>query len=397
MAKRKKSSPLDELVYLEVPTSFLQNIQLSQASCHLTENHFRLAPDILLPVQLPDGVTNAKDFDVSALTKEMILAGMLVTFAHDKENKHIAYYRELCLQLRPTIKEEMLAGIAIKIHNGDYEIAENLIKSLVGLKEDDPDILLMLAYLYEKKAKTNTAYTKKTTELYNALICMEPPYPAVFFNAAVFFMGLRDWTKAKDLLETYIALKIDDEAETERLEKAQSSLNYVNSRLLLGASFKKAVQCIEEGKIDEAFPLIHSFLQEHEQNWNGWFLLGWALRLQKRWADGIASLKKSLELYNKTRCSYSSLQSECKAEYSNICNELSLCLIEEGKINEASSILENAVAKDCENVKLICNLGILALKKKDIAKASSYFRTALYIDPSDKISKTMLEQCLGTA
>lgn len=387
MAKRKRCSQLDALIYLDVPLDFLQHLK--------SRHNLNLEIGIRLPIQLPDGVENAKDFDISTLTVEMILAGMLIIFAHDKENKNITYYRELFLKLRPNIKVEMLAGIAIKIHNGDYEMAERLLESLVGLKEDDLDILLMLAYLYEKRVKEDVLYVQKAKDTYNTLICMEPPSPSVFFNAAIFFMGLRDYTKAKDLLETYIALKIDDDTdeELERLEKAQSSLNYVNSQLLLGETFIKSVRFIEENKIEKALPLIHSFIREHEQNWNGWFLLGWALRLQKRWSDGVASLQKSLELYKKTQSSYSSLKAECKTEYSNICNELSLCLIEEGKFSEAENILENAVARDCENVKLISNLGILALKKKDIAKAESYFRTALYIEPNDEISKAMLNQC----
>ena len=385
LAKKKKCTPLEELIYLDVPTGIFQ---------HLTIHHgLNIESGIRLPVQLPDGIKEAKDFDVSTLTIEMILSGMLLIFAHDRENEHIDYYKRLFISLRPTIKEEMLAGTAIKIHNGDYEMAETLLEALLGLKEDDPDVLLMLAYLYEKRMRRDSSYLRKARELYNTLICREPPVPSVFFNAAIFFMGIRDWAKSKDLLETYIALKIDDEKEeeVERLEKAQSSLNYVNAQLLLGKTFKRSVQFIEENKIDEALPLIHSFIQEHPQNWNGWFLLGWALRLQKRWSDGGAALQKSLELYKKNRSSYSALQSECRAEYSNICNELSLCWLEEGKLDEASSILESAIANDCENVKLISNLGILSLKKKDVAKAKSYFMTALYIDPNDEISQAMLK------
>jgi len=390
VAKGKKSPLLSTLIYLDVPSDFLRNFGVCSG--------LKLEGGVRLPVQLPDDIENAEDFDISTLTIEMILAGMLVIFSHDRENKNIKYYRELFLKIRPNIKEEMLAGITIKIHNGDYEMAESLLESLAGLKEDDVDVLLMLAYLYEKRVKDDALYVEKAKNTYNALICMEPPSPPVFFNAAIFFMGVRDWAKSKDLLETYIALKIDDveEDEAERLEKAQNSLNYVNTQLLLGENFKKAMQFIEKNKIEEALPLIHSFIKEHAQNWNGWFLLGWALRLQKRWADGVASLQKSLELYKKTHSSYSALKAECKMEYSNICNELSLCLIEEGKINEACSVLESAVANDCENVKLICNLGMLALKQKDVSKATSYFRTALYIDPSDGIAKAMLEQLSTT-
>ena len=115
-------------------------------------------------------------------------------------------------------------------------------------------------------------------------------------------------------------------------------------------------------------------------------MLGWALRCQKRWGEGEKALKKCLELYKKTIAT----AQLGKNEHSNICNELSLCLIEEGKVDEACLLLEEALAKDCENITLIANLGLISLKKGDRLKAISYFRTALYIDPNDEISKTML-------
>ena len=218
------------------------------------------------------------------------------------------------------------------------------------------------------------------------MICSEPPFPPVFFNAAVFFMEEEDYKKAKDLLETYIALKIDDEEEEEvqKVEKAQNILNYLNTQIVSDENFKKAYHLIKKEKIEEALPLIYSFIEENQLIWNGWFLLGWALRCQKRWKEGESALKKCLELY--TRSNNVSM----RGEYSQICNELSICLMEEGKIDEAERMLEVALSKDCENVKLISNLGLIALKKGDSLKAISYFRTVLYIDPNDEIAKAML-------
>lgn len=176
MKKIKIESPLDSVVYIELPE------HLSKKFSHIIEK------GVLLPVQLPDGVIKIEDFDISSLTIEMILSGMLIVFAHNRTHKDVQYYRKLFAELRPNIKEEMLKAVTIKIQNKDYAMAEGLLKSLVGFDEADLNIKLSLAYLYEEIGKENPKYRQKVSEIYNDLIGIEPPFPPVFFNAAIFFI-----------------------------------------------------------------------------------------------------------------------------------------------------------------------------------------------------------------
>lgn len=391
MRKAKDKSLLDSLVYIDIPSGFLES-----NSCVLHPSV--IDNNIKLPVQIPDSANSTGEFNSSTLTVEMILAGMLIIFAYDRVHKDIDYYRHLFLLIRPTIREEILSGILIKIDNKDYEMAESLLESLIGLDEKCINAHLMLAYLYEKKSKEDTKqnkkYRKQAKEVYDKLICIEPPNPPVFFNAAIFFIEEGNYKRAKDLLETYIALKIDDEDadEIKKVEKAQNTLNYINNQVIQDSNFKKAITLINEEKASDALPLIQSFIEENPKNWNGWFLLGWALRMLKRWKEGAVSLQKSRELYQKNKNkSFERSDVNLQNEYSQICNELAVCLLEDEKITEAQAVLENALCKDCENVKLISNLGMIALKKGDKEKASSYFRTALYINPKDPVATFMVK------
>jgi len=371
---KKVESPLNSVVYVEIPEHLLKRISLEK--------------DVLLPVQLPDGVLRVEDFDISSLTVEMILSGMLVIFAHKPTHKHIQHYRKLFTQLRPNIKDEMLKAIAIKIQNKDYIMAESLLASLVGFDEEDLNIRLTQAYLYEEIGSKE--YREKASEIYDYLIGVEPPFPPVFFNAAIFFIEEKKYKRAKDLLETYIALKFDDEDEDEirKVEKAQEALNYLNSQIIDDENFQKAIELVNKDKIEEALKLIHKFMEENPKKWNGWFLLGWALRKSKRWADGVVSFKKCIELYKEV---LDSPPSTLTNEYSEMCNELAICLIETGSIKEAEEVLKEALALDCENVKLISNLGIVALKNGDGEKAIAYFRTVLFFDPHDEVALSMLK------
>ena len=171
MQKIEPKASLDSLLYIELPTSFLQSY--IKIASFFDKN-------IRLPIQLSDGSSSEKDFDITSLSVEMILSGLLIIFAYDRDHKHIEYYRRLFLALRPNIKEEMLTAVSIKINNGDIDMAEGLLHSLIGLDENCINSRLMLAYLYEKKAKKDDNYKEEAKNIYNALICEEPPFPPVF-------------------------------------------------------------------------------------------------------------------------------------------------------------------------------------------------------------------------
>jgi Tfp pilus assembly protein PilF len=49
--------------------------------------------------------------------------------------------------------------------------------------------------------------------------------------------------------------------------------------------------------------------------------------------------------------------------------------------------LETALWEDPENVKLISNLGILALRQGDDDEAAAFFRTVIEIEPDDPVAK----------
>ena len=71
-------------------------------------------------------------------------------------------------------------------------------------------------------------------------------------------------------------------------------------------------------------------------------------------------------------------------------NELSLCYIEEKNFDEAKKCLLKAFDLEPENVKIISNLGYLALAQGDKQKARNYFTTVLEYEPNDKIAAAEL-------
>jgi tetratricopeptide (TPR) repeat protein len=155
-----------------------------------------------------------------------------------------------------------------------------------------------------------------------------------------------------------------------------TELKKIKDSGLCDENFIKANKLVREGKANEALAVIRSFLQRYPLVWNGWFVLGWALRLLDRWADGEAAFKKTIEL---------------GGDNSDTRNELAICLMEMGDIAAAGRELEAALKKDPENIKIISNLGVLALKTGDKEKAAAFFRTVLELDSGDPVAKKFLE------
>jgi Flp pilus assembly protein TadD len=140
-------------------------------------------------------------------------------------------------------------------------------------------------------------------------------------------------------------------------------------------NFINAHNLIQEGNTEAGLACIHDFIESRPKVWNGWFMLGWALRLLGRWEDGKSALKKAIEL---------------GGDNSDTRNELAICLMETGDTAGAKRELERALTNDPENIKIISNLGVLALKNNEKEKAVAFFRTVLEIDNSDPVAKSYL-------
>jgi Flp pilus assembly protein TadD len=144
-------------------------------------------------------------------------------------------------------------------------------------------------------------------------------------------------------------------------------------------NYKKANSLIREGKAEEALICIRPFIERYPLERNGWFILGWALRILGRFKDGEAAFRKAIELCGSAGGAISEAR-----------NELAICLMESGDIKGAESELEAALKEEPENIKIISNLGVLAAKKGEKDRAASFFRTALEIDNNDPVARQYL-------
>jgi len=376
--------PLDSLVFITIP-----------AEHHLSSAFPGFDPSIPLPVQLaaPDA-----EFKVTELTREMVLAGILTVFAWDSENAQIEYYRSIMKAVHPGIREEMTEAAILKIRNGDFDLAEEIFRSLRGLDPEDKITVLNLALLMDERAdnmrqagldEEAEAFDASAFEFYRDAMTAEPPVPTAFFNAGFFYLKQRNYRKAREVLETYLKIESsEDDTAKHRKEKAKEIVDNISSRDLDDDLFKSAYDFITMGDEERALEQIRLFMEHHPKVWNAWFLLGWALRRLERWEDARAAFMQALELGKVPN-------SGIESGYTDICNELSICLMELGELAESRRWLVSALEEDSENTKIISNLGMVALRAGNKTEAEGFFRTVLEIDPKDRLALEMLAQIEG--
>ncbi|HHU36534.1 MAG TPA: tetratricopeptide repeat protein [Treponema sp.] len=377
--------PLNSLVFFTMPEEHRLSSELPGFD-----------PAIPLPVQLsaPDQPLKSE-----GITREMILAGILTVLAYDQENTQLEYYRSLIKTVHPTIRTEMTEAAILKIHNGDFTLAEEIFLALQGLDPEDRITTLNIALMYDEQAQSlrSSGLDEQADALdalafnhYRIAMSSEPAIPDAFFNAGYFYLKQKNFLKARESLQTFLSIETATTPTAKfRKEKAAEIIETIKSRNLDDDMFKTAYDNIIMGNEELALEQIRTFMESHPQVWNGWFLLGWALRRLKRWEDARAAFIQALELFEKDE-TVTEDESGGNTGATDICNELAICLMELGNFEESRKFLLVALEREPENTKVISNLGMLELRAGNEEEADGFFKTVVELDPNDFLAREML-------
>lgn len=339
---------------------------------------FTLDPDILLPVEFPEGTTSMK---TGELRWEAIVAGALKVLAWDPANVNTDYYRSFVLAVKPDIKSEFTSIGILKARNGEVDVAIEIFRALEGLFPQDAVTLMNLALVYEERGRQlekleDDAKAEEMQglafEAYKAALAADPTEPTIHYNVAYFYLHQRSFEKAREHLEVYAKSGADEK----RVREARRIIREIDEQGLMDGLFKKAFDSIRLGKEEDAIVHITKFLSSRPQVPNAWFLLGWAQRRLGRYAEGKEAFLKALEV---------------GSAHADLLNELAICLMELGELDESRNRLREALALEPENTKVISNLGIVSLKAGNTEEALGFFRTVLEIEPSDRIAAQYIE------
>jgi len=291
----------------------------------------------------------------------------------------IDYYRRFVLAAKPEIFHEFTSASIVKTGNGDYDMALEINAALEGLFPGSPGVLLNKAQILELKAaelekKGHSAEKEnaETLSAYETALSMEPVLPDTLFNAGFFFMRMRSYARARSCFSKYI----DSDEDSEKKKQAQKIVQEISSQGLDDDNYRQAYDFVSRGKNEDGLVKIKEFIEKHSKVWNGWFILGWALRKLGRFTDALESFRKAMEL---------------GGDNIEIRNETAICLMELKDHKGARRELELALREEPENIKIISNLGVLAMKSGNRIEAEAYFRTVLELDNEDPLALHFLK------
>jgi tetratricopeptide (TPR) repeat protein len=365
--------PQYKLYYLQVPPDLAREV-----------GAFRLDPSIPLPVEgrwsagRADEVPNLAD-----LSWEQIVAAMLKIMAWERDHADFSYYRDFILAVRPEVWQELSATGIVKAQAKDFRLAEEIFLALEGLDPSHPRTLLNLALLYDEEAEALSQRGKSAEaedllthaqKKFSQALVTTPPLPDAFFYAGFFHLKQKNVERAKGLFEAFFELAKED---TKKIEAARRALADAERQQRLDTLFKEAYDFILLGREEEGIKRLDEFLKEHPQVWNAWFLLGWAKRRLSQWQPALDAFQTALDRGGDQVDTY---------------NEMAICTMELGELNQARRLLERALRLDSENTKIISNLGVLALRAEKPDEALGFFETVLEYDPDDPVAPKMIQQ-----
>ncbi|MCL2601018.1 MAG: tetratricopeptide repeat protein, partial [Treponema sp.] len=381
MRDESRDTQQDRILFISVPETLRGNV--SGLAGGDDGDGFCIDPDIPLPVEMQEGATSAKAV-LEDLSWEMIVSGMLrVIAASELEADRIDYYRGFVLAVRPTIMGEFTEAAILKARNGEFGLAMEILDSLRGLFPGSPAVRLNRALVMEQRADLLERQGKPEAEAafrdaetaYTEAMSMQPAFAEAWFNAGFFFLGRKDFSRARECFSLYAEdsdSAFDEPRDDAKTRRARDLIKEIDASGLEDESFREAYMLVREGKEEAGMQSIRGFIERQPDVWNGWFVLGWALRRLGRWSDAAAAFGRAMELGGGN---------------SDTRNELAICLMETGDLKGARHQLESALHDDCENVKIISNLGVLALKAGNESEATAFFRTVLDLDPDDQVAE----------
>ena len=359
-------NPLENIIFISIPENFNHKI-----------GDFEIDTEILLPVEPR---ADQKDWDASELSWEMIISAMLKILAYQPDHENREYYRNFVLAVKPSIISDLTTSAVMKAQDKKFDLAEEIFLALMGLDNKNQILHLNLTLLYEQRREyACTIENKEMEDKYRILAeagfkeiaASDNPPESVWYYMGFFYYKTGNYKLSEQNFSTYAKLGKDTDKveESERLAKEIQLMN-LNDDL-----FQEAYNLVHNGEEQEGLRKVKKFLKDNANVWSAWFLLGWG--------------ERKLGHYREAKAAFLTAQEKGKPN-SDLYNELAICEMELLDFKQSRDYLDKALILDHENMKIVSNMGILAIKTGNLEEAESFFKTALEIEPNDPVAKQYL-------
>lgn len=341
-----------------------------------------VAGDVVIPMGTPVPVQfTDKTMSQGSIGTESLAAGLIKVLADGCYTDRRKQYKALLLAIQPdSAKELTLAGIA-QSQKANHAFAQTLFKAVIALTGSaDAYINLALAYAKEvaelQKAGKIEEAEKVDSRLLNTLhkgLEANPDNPALLAELGGFHLRQNDL----DLSYEYFSRFMDKAPDGEQKKQVKTLMESMTPTLSKKKAIEEGYDQIMLGNEEKAISIMEDYLKSEPSSWEGWFIKGWALRCQEKYAEATESLLKSIQLDSKNPEVY---------------NELSICTRESGDTQLAKEYLAIANELESGNVIYLTNLAFLHLADKEFDQAREFLDLARLADPEDPQVVSLMQQ-----
>ncbi len=336
----------------------------------------KFAPNLPDGFPLPIASEESQDHVLKNLSEEDVIRGLLHVIIHLDENPNRDDYVDILKRLRPDLPVQLSQVLVDRVQAQDWVTGEEIVIALTSLQEDDPRSSLQAARFFEERAAfyaraENWEQANEDKILakkwYHLAVTTEPLLPAAYSDAGYFYLNLGEIEKCEEIWSEYLEITDD--------EKVGKALEEVRKRRKEDELFKTAYDHILMGNEEKGILDIDLFLGQRQDVWNAWFLKGWALRRLERYDEALENFKTSLSF---------------NPGHPDTLNELALCYFHKKDFKSAKNFWFQALKKDPQSTKILCNLGVLSQTEGKMEEAKTYFLTALEFTPEDLVAQKYL-------
>lgn len=360
---------LGHILFISIPETYTNQI-----------GDFCIDPSVRIPIEVPHD-QDIETWNPENLSWEMIVSGMLKILAYNPTHKDSDYFGQFILAVQPNAIQELTTSGIAKSQQKEYHLAQEIFLSVLRLQKE-PEHYLNVAFCYGEEAHTfkllgeesmtDMALDKAFT-FYKEGLEEFPESPDLHYYMAQFCVGQESFSKALVHYKHFLKYSKD---EDQRRATVQEVVDKIEGHNPLDGPLASAMDLIHMNKEDEAIAIIEESLENHKGDWNAYFLLGWAYRRKQN--------------YSKAKSAFLKAKKENPTQI-DIYNEIAICSMELHDYTGAKDTLVEALSLDSENIKVLSNLGVIALKTDDPQEALGFFSVVHDIDPEDSVAIQYLQ------
>lgn len=368
---------LDE--YFKQKTSNISFIEIKE-NTHIDVNGYKVTEDIPLPIVVDDLIEEVKENENISEEIEFssFINGMVYILGVDPEFKYNKEYKEILYKYDEKIEDYILYRGIKDITEDKLEAGMIWLRALYFTNNKNLIAKYNYALAVAEKAKLliesndmakGRTFLDVSTNILEEILNDDPDFHLAHYKLGYHYKSKKEYKKSQLTWEKFLRLGKEDEL----LEEVRNCLENMKDDVI----YEEGYNLVLEGYYQEGLEKLLVLEERYDKWWNLYFIIGLGYRGMGEFVKASTYFEKVLEL---------------EEDQVDALNELGLCLVYTGKVDEAIVNFTKAIDLRPEDYEIMCNRGMTYLQIDNVEDAKKDIMKAHEINPNDEITISCLNE-----